>query len=175
MVSHHLTLCSHNLIFNMTINLKEIEELAVAQFVLSHEDSIHGLEHWLNVQVNGTFLAQQPGTDLLVVNLFSLLHDCKRIDDWEDPEHGERAAEFVLSLKDTALKSLESHQLEKLWWACNYHNKGVTHLDPTIGACFDADRLELSRCGILPRMELMSTPLGKRMAEKMYHSIYCRK
>lgn len=154
--------------------LKDIEAVALSHFVLG-EGSIHGLEHWKQVEENGILLAQQPDTDILVVRLFSLLHDCKREEEYEDYFHGERSAELVLSLRENLLVELSGWQVEKLWWACNYHNKGVTHLDPTIGACFDADRLELERCGILPRVDLMSTPLGKRIATKMNHATFCHR
>ena len=53
--------------------------------------------------------------------------------------------------------------------ACRLHNMGVISDIPTIGACFDADRLELTRCGINPRVDLMSTPMGIRLALKMSH------
>jgi uncharacterized protein len=32
-----------------------------------------------------------------------------------------------------------------------------TATDPTVGCCFDADRLDLARCGITPNPELLST------------------
>jgi uncharacterized protein len=152
----------------MQQTIEIVREIALKEFVMG--DSIHGLHHWEQVEANGILLAQQPETDLLVVRIFSYLHDCKRQDDWEDPLHGDRSAEFVLSVRGTLLGNLHSEQVEKLWWACHWHNKGVTHLDPTIGACFDADRLELTRVGILPRVDLMSTEMGKRIATKMLHT-----
>ena len=152
--------------------LKDIEEFALSEFIMSQE-SIHGVDHWHQVKENGIFLSHQPGVDTLVVSVFSLLHDCKRVEDWEDPEHGERSAELVRKVRHSVLKPLSNEQIEQLWWACFYHNKGIVHSDLTIGSCFDADRLELSRCGIVPKVELMSTPLGKRIATKMAHSFIC--
>lgn len=154
--------------FDNDPNVIKIKELALSQFVMDVH-SIHGVEHWEQVKENGRVLALQPGVDPLVVELFSYLHDCKRIDDHGDYEHGERAAEYVNDLWRNLgdLDFLTQRQFNNLWYACREHNKGVVSTDPTIGACFDADRIELIRCGITPRHELMSTPMGKRIAQKL--------
>lgn len=152
------------------ILIQTIAEFSAAEFSLD-ESSIHGISHWTQVEFNGIFLGRQPETDLLVVRLFAYLHDCKREDDWEDPFHGERSSEFVKSIQKTMLKDLSKYQIDTLVEACKYHHTGAIDLkNPTIGACFDSDRLELNRCGILPKIDLMSTPLGKRMATKMQHA-----
>ena len=52
-------------------------------------------------------------------------------------------------------------------YACENHNTADITLNPTIGACYDSDRLELTRVGVVPIPELMCTPLGKRIAIKM--------
>ncbi|MCA9794566.1 MAG: hypothetical protein KC910_22315, partial [Candidatus Eremiobacteraeota bacterium] len=44
------------------------------------------------------------------------------------------------------------------------HEKGRVSQDPTIGACWDADRLDLDRVGKAPDPDLMSTPTGKKLA-----------
>ncbi|MBB6018173.1 hypothetical protein HNQ04_003450 [Deinococcus radiopugnans ATCC 19172] len=33
-------------------------------------------------------------------------------------------------------------------WACKHHASGQTTDEPTLGACWDADRLDLPRVGI---------------------------
>ena len=151
------------------VNFHQIEKIAQEQFRL-HRTSIHGVVHWKQVAENGRLLGAQPGADLTVVHLFALLHDCKRMDEYTDPEHGKRAAEFAIRIRRQHLAALSNVQFEKLCWACAHHNHGQVHDDPTIGACFDADRLELTRVGIIPRPDLMCTPLGKRMALKMNHA-----
>ena len=45
--------------------------------------------------------------------------------------------------------------------ACMYHADGYTADDPTIGACWDADRLCLWRGETAPHPKLMSTAPGK--------------
>ena len=147
--------------------LKEIIKLTMSQFVMDHETSMHGITHWQEVEKNAIMLAVQPGVDMTVVRLFAYFHDCKRVEEYEDYEHGERAAEFVKECRVSGkLDFIDDAQYALLWEACNYHNKGVTSENLTVGACYDADRIELLRCGITPRPELMSTPIGKRMAEK---------
>ncbi len=152
----------------MRQDILDIKKIAIETFVMD-KDSIHGIQHWDEVYGNGMMLSQQLGVDQLVVGLFAYLHDCKREDDHQDPEHGDRAADFVVFLRNSGkLEFLEHSQYIQLWKACLQHHKGVVDIeDITIGACFDADRIELIRCGIVPRVELMSTPMGIRIAQKM--------
>jgi uncharacterized protein len=151
----------------METSIAKIKRVATEAFVMD-KDSIHGIHHWDEVHDNGVMLAQQPGVDILVVRLFAYLHDCKREDDHQDPEHGDRSADFCSSLRMKGdLDFLTSDQFTKLWTACKLHHTGSVTEDPTIGACFDADRIELIRCGITPRVDLMNTPMGKRIAQKM--------
>ncbi|MEN6292259.1 MAG: HD domain-containing protein [Methanobacterium sp.] len=148
-------------------SIQKIIKLAKSQFVLE-DHNIHGFDHWEEVEQNGIMLANQPGVDVTVVRLFAYLHDCKRLDDFQDPEHGDRSAEFVKEIDSLLNEFLNRKQIDQLWSACKYHHKGVTNReDITIGACFDSDRIELIRCGYIPKPELMNTPMGIRIAEKM--------
>lgn len=151
----------------MEEKIKHIIELAKNEFIME-DHNIHGFDHWEEVEKNGIMLSDQNGVDLVIVRLFAHIHDCKRQDDFMDPEHGERAAEFVLQLKEKGeLTFLNDEQINTLWFACENHNKGFTSNNITIGTCFDADRIELIRCGMVPKPNLMSTPTGIRIAEKM--------
>lgn len=147
--------------------VSKMKALAEEQLVL--KESIHGTDHWDEVHNNGILLAMQPGVDLLVVRLFAYFHDCKREDDHEDEFHGDRSAAYVTSLYNDGTLTITKKQHRLLSTACKLHNKGVVSKDPTIGACFDADRLELTRISINPRPDLMSTPMGLRIAIKMSH------
>lgn len=151
-------------------SIEKIKEIVIETFEMHTYGSTHGVSHWIEVHKNAKLLSLQDGVDKLVVVLFAYLHDCQRFDDNEDPEHGGRAAEYVELLRDNKhLDFLSNEQLEKLVFACKHHSTGVISDDITIGACYDADRIELIRSGvnIVPNPELMSTPLGKRIAEKM--------
>jgi uncharacterized protein len=122
----------------------------------------HGPAHWLRVRTNGLALAARtPGADARVVELFALLHDCRRHDEWEDLGHGERAAHYARQLADEGILRLDSERMELLAEACAGHEHGRTTMDPTIGCCWDADRLELSRLGMRPASRYLSTAAAR--------------
>jgi uncharacterized protein len=68
----------------MEENIQHIIELAKKEFIME-DHSIHGFEHWEEVEKNAIMLANQPGVDLTVVRLFAYIHDCRRQDDHIDP------------------------------------------------------------------------------------------
>ena len=120
---------------------------------------IHGPGHWRRVRANGLALAARTnGADPAVIELFALLHDSRRHDDNEDPDHGDRAAALVHDLAAAALLPLDSVRLALLADACSRHTRGEVSDDPTIGCCWDADRLDLSRLLIRPRDRLLLPP-----------------
>ena len=119
---------------------------------------IHGPGHWRRVRANGLALAAlTEGADAAVVELFALLHDSRRLNDNHDPEHGPRAAALARHLAATTLLPLDTARLDLLAEACARHTDGDTTTDPTIGCCWDADRLELSRLDIRPAARYLST------------------
>ncbi len=133
-------------------------ELAKFQFVLDY-DSIHGFDYWESVYDYGTLLGEFCGADLDVIKHFAIFHDCQRLDDNRDPNHGKRACQYILSIRNQI--NLNEEQFQELYQAILYHSDGLVIQNKTIGCCWDADRLELTRCKIIPSQELMSTPLGK--------------
>ena len=124
---------------------------------------IHGRDHWLRVERIGLHVGARTGADLTVVRLFARLHDCMRVDDGWDPNHGVRAADFAATLRGSLIH-LDDERFERLQFAIRHHNDGGVTDDPTIGACWDADRLELQRLGIEPDPELLSTSLARHPA-----------
>ena len=56
---------------------------------------------------------------------------------------------------------LEQNRLDLLAAACDDHADGVVSAEPTIGACWDADRLDLPRVGIRPDPMLLSTDAAR--------------
>jgi uncharacterized protein len=86
-----------------------------------------------------------------------LTHDTLRSNDDDDPEHGSRAAAFAGELAADGTIVLSPTQLETLQRACVEHSNGTTTSDPTIGCCWDADRLDLTRLGREVDPELLST------------------
>lgn len=123
---------------------------------------IHGERHWRTVGANGLWLAEPlAGADTHVIVLFALLHDSMRENDHVDPEHGPRAAAFAGELHAEGLLGVTAAQLELLQHACFEHTNGKVSSDPTVGACWDADRIDLPRVGITPDPARFSTDLAR--------------
>jgi len=122
-------------------------------------DSIHGPDHWRRVETNALNISASNGAIVEVVRLFAVFHDSRRENDGQDCEHGERGAQYAASLRGT-LFDLSNTHLELLQNACRWHTHGQLSKDPTLGACWDADRLDLTRIGITPRAKFMSTVHG---------------
>jgi len=125
--------------------------------------SAHGPAHWRRVERNGLLLALHTGADVLVVRLFAVFHDSKRQNEMHDPGHGKRGAQFATELRGEYY-DLTDAQFEQLVFACTWHTKEIHSEDPTIGTCWDADRLDLGRVGIIPIPEMLSTDFGKQIA-----------
>lgn len=130
-------------------------------------NSHHGPWHWEKVERNALKIARNTtGADQLVCQLFAILHDSQRENEYEDPDHGKRAAEYVANLYDKGSLDITKEQFEKLVFACERHEKGETSTDPTIGTCWDADRQDLIRVGTIPNLDLFSTKAGKSLLWK---------
>jgi len=134
----------------------------LAQFPLPGR-SIHGEAHWRRVEHNGLHLATRTGADVVVVRLFALFHDSRRQNEFTDPAHGLRGAEFAASLRGI-LFDIADDRFAILHAACAGHTDGLHHEDPTIGTCWDADRLDLGRVGAKPQTKFMSTDFGRDLA-----------
>jgi uncharacterized protein len=106
--------------------------------------------------------AVTPGADLGLVFLFSLLHDAVRWSDLGDAGHGRRSSELVRELNGEGLLDLPEEEEGLLVSACLLHSEGATSSDPTIGTCWDADRLNLWRIGSTPDPALLSTAEARR-------------
>ena len=110
---------------------------------------IHGASHWARVLHHGKNIGQWRQADLLVVELFGFLHDSCRWSDGKDQLHGERAAEFAHDIHGDYFQ-LSNLQLDYLCYALRYHSGGEVSTNATIQTCWDADRLDLGRVGIVP-------------------------
>ncbi len=108
--------------------------------------SFHGVYHWARVLENGERIAEETGADVEVVRLFAIFHDCRRMNENRDPDHGRRGGDFAATLRGNLI-DLEPSRFELLHYACTHHTDGMTEGDPTVQACWDADRLDLGRVG----------------------------
>lgn len=59
--------------------------------------------------------------------------------------------------------STSDEQMDRLVRACEYHNRGTISSDPTVGVCFDSDRLDFPHCGIEPDVRYLSTEAAKEI------------
>lgn len=102
------------------------------------------------------------GGDILVARLFALFHDVCRESEGRDDGHGARGAELAARLRDTYFE-LPDDGFNRLHYACTWHTAGHLHDDPTIGACWDADRLDIWRAGLTPHERFMSTEHARKL------------
>ena len=144
-------------------DINQIKQWAINRRTLGET---HGISHWERVERNGLLLAT-PECDVTVIRLFAYLHDSCRKDDSYDEEHGPRAAKMIEGLRGTLLKDLTDDQFKLLQEAIRLHTSTHSTGNPTIDACFDADRLDLGRVGIIPIPHKMATKKGKKLASRI--------
>lgn len=131
----------------------------------------HGVEHWDRVARFGRMLYQK-GADMDVILAFAYLHDAERRNNAEDIEHGKRASELIDRIRKTELRALSDEQIVKLKLACKLHTTEHRTGDLTIDTCFDADRMDLLRVGIIPSPERMATKQGAELVTDPYYEKY---
>ena len=122
------------------------------------ESPWHGEVHWRCVAATGLDLASgESGVDRPLVFCFGLLHDTRRENEAVDPEHGARAAAFAGELRAEGALPLCDRRFTVLVEALRLHSSGGVSDDPTVGTCWDADRLHLPRVSIEPNPAFFST------------------
>lgn len=153
-----------------TATRRRLLKIARAQLRVDWEGA-HGARHWARVRENGLKLASLNGARVLVVELFALLHDTQRHNEYHDPEHGWRAARFAETLAGDVFQ-ISQDDLNLLVLACEGHSEGRTEADITVATCWDADRLDLGRVGKRPRPERLCTEAAR--SEEMIAWAYAR-
>ena len=149
--------------------MNESDLSSLQSHVLAHRlfiSELHGIVHWEQVERNGLLLAEKTGADIVVVRLFALFHDSKRADDGYDEEHGARGAEFAKTCFEEHRFEITQEQFDKLYHACKFHTTEHCSGDATIDTCYDADRLDLGRVGIVLDPEKMATAYGATIASE---------
>jgi len=153
----------------------ELVEAAVNRVRMHRMDpwGLHGLAHWWRVRHNGLLIADVMNANRRVLLLFAIFHDSHRMDDEFDPDHGPRAAAWLSKLRRNrrdedasrddstvaaAIRALADPEFQSLHDACAFHTHEPFHDDPTVAACFVADRLDLSRAGFRPDPARMPGP-----------------
>jgi uncharacterized protein len=144
------------------MNLAPIVEEILKGYPLSPR-GCHGAVHWARVLENGLKLAESTGANVAVVRLFAVFHDSRRENDGWDDDHGRRGADFAATLRGR-LFDLSDADFEVLYRACEWHTHGRTDPDVTVQTCWDSDRLDLGRVGIVPNPRYLCTPAAKSPA-----------
>lgn len=143
-----------------------IDEAAIVRRILSGyalpARGHHGVRHWARVLENGLRIATGTGADVRVVTLFALFHDSRRVRELGDPGHGRRGAELAGALRGE-LFELEDPAFAELAEACERHTDGHLEAGPTVQACWDSDRLDLGRVGIVPRPHRLCTDAARAL------------
>jgi uncharacterized protein len=124
----------------------------------------HGVVHWARVLENGLRITEVTGADVEVVTLFALFHDARRVNEDVDKGHGRRGGNLARSLRGS-LVHLDDRRFELLYEACRLHTAGRTTGDPTLLACWDADRLDLGRVGITPDPDRLCTDAARELID----------
>jgi uncharacterized protein len=143
-----------------TFGLRRVLEAVLAGYALPI-DGDHGVAHWARVLENGLRLSRETGASVQVVSLFAVFHDSRRVNEYGDPDHGQRGADLAAELQGS-LFDLPSHEFDLLYRACVGHTHERTHPDITIQTCWDSDRLDLGRVGITPHPRRLCTQAAKR-------------
>ncbi len=148
------------------IDWPDLLDRLVRRFALP-AGSIHGPAHWERVGRHAMHAAAQAGGDVLVARLFSLFHDVCRENDGDDPRHGARGAQLAAAWRGRYF-ALPDAQCDLLCYACTWHTAGGLSDDPTIGACWDGDRLDIWRAGYRPRARFMSTDYARALVRAQH-------
>ena len=145
-----------------------------------HNSAIHGVAHWTRVHRYGLLLAATLGlseSEKVTIALFAWTHDLARTDDGGGNQHAIDGAKYVEVLTSTLFTNFPEDTLDIVRHAIRYHSDGMNAEEAlyelpieqystwtretilnTLGCCWDADRLDLLRLGIVPHEAKMSTP-----------------
>ncbi len=144
-----------------TLITAELRKRVIRTFPMGPQ-SIHGPAHWTRVEENAFRIREETDADPQVLLLFALFHDSMRQNEIIDEGHGRRGAEYAAKLREEGWFKLEDAAFELLVEACIKHTDGETEGHPTMITCWDADRLDLWRCGIKPEPSRMCTQTARQ-------------
>lgn len=135
-------------------------------------DSIHGYNHWKNVERIGHYIADRNGADKKVISNFAFLHDIGRTVEYAELGHGEKSAEIIKEVFKKEYLELNDKQYAKLLEAVSQHDKSDAKSDDiTVETCWDADRLDLPRVYKFPDKKMLYTEVGKSQETFDYFKI----
>lgn len=134
---------------------------AIRDQYLLDMDGIHGLRHWIRVWNIGEELSRSTGANMDVVRYFAFLHDVCRNDEGVDLFHGVRSAKLIKAVLQPEYLHLPEKEFHLLEFAVQRHTFGMRVADVTVMTCWDSDRLDLGRVGIVPHPGRLCTDAAK--------------
>ncbi len=138
---------------------KHIIKKIFNDFELNLTQSHHGIYHWARVIQNGRLIAEQNKANINVIIAFAFFHDCQRMNEESDPDHGLRGGTYMLKFENQL--NLSKEEISKVFEACEGHTDIIHHHDKDISTCWDADRLDLMRVGIYPNPQKLNNEAAK--------------
>lgn len=141
--------------------IKHALDLTVPQFRLDIDHGWHGISHWSRVWRNAQELCEVMELSTTVPALFSFLHDSQRFDEGSDIDHGPRAVKWLEGLFVQRKLNIKAADFHVLCVAIAGHSNGETEADPIVQICWDSDRLDLGRVGIMPDPRYLCTAHAK--------------
>ena len=138
---------------------QELIRSILGRYMLSW-DGTHSVPHWARVLENGRRVSETTEAQRVIVDLFAVFHDSQRINEDVDDGHGRGGSELAKDLRGVVYE-LDDEAFGLLIKACDLHTEGYLDGDVTLRTCWDADRLDLGRVGIIPRVEKLCTEGAK--------------
>ncbi len=139
---------------------KKILKEIIDNFYLDLDNGVHGIDHWTRVLINGIQLSERnKNINKNIIIAFAFFHDIKRTVEDKEPEHGYNGGRYLLKYKYKI--NLTKEELNTCYEACVDHTNVKNHTDINIGACWDADRLDLYRVGVMPDLDYLNLEESK--------------
>ena len=144
----------------------------ISENLVMSSSPIHGFSHWDRVWSYGQAIGWSVDADMDVVEYFAYLHDCQRWDDGHDPGHGGRSAVFAKEHRE--LFDLSESQFKQLIKAVSGHTDAMPGYkagnDTTLAVCWDSDRLDIDRVGLVVDPLYLFTEMGRELAYMKYEN-----
>ncbi len=142
--------------------IQDTLNLVKPQFRLNINHGWHGIAHWSRVWRNAKELCEAEDVDPTVPCFFSFLHDSQRFDEGSDIHHGARAVQWIQQLYTKRKLNIRASDFHMLCEAIHGHSHGGTEAFPVVQICWDADRLDLGRVGMIPNPKYLCTEHAKK-------------
>ncbi len=141
------------------MNLIHEIEIIVSSECPIPTNKIHGIKHLRRVAYWAGRFAKLEDVCIKAAIIGGFLHDCARENDFDGNSHAHKSADLARRI---ITKYWTDVDVDKIYSAIYHHADGFTTSDPLIGCIWDADRITLTRLGITPNPELLSTNGARR-------------